>query len=130
MAEFYSATIRLSDRFCGPICLWDSQSVAYEAALSGHVVEYGTRQVKSIRKGFQNAVTRSGVGPLRIHDIRHTAAVTMLSAGIPLEKVAQYLGHSNTSVTFNTYGRYLPSHMDDAAAVLDFTEIRNVNSVR
>ena len=25
MAEFYSATVRLSDRFCGPILLRDSQ---------------------------------------------------------------------------------------------------------
>ena len=48
----------------------------------------------------------------------------MLSNGIPLEKVSQVLGHSNTSVTFSTYGCYLPEHMQDAVNVLDFMSLK------
>ena len=95
-------------------------SAAHKAALSEHVIEYAGGQIKSIRKGFQGAVTRSKIGHVRIHDLRHTAAVTMLASGVPLEKVSQVLGHSNTSITFSTYGRYLPEHMSDAVNVLDF----------
>lgn len=95
-------------------------SAAAAAAISGYVIEYGGRRVKSIRRGFSNAVDRAGLGRVRIHDLRHTAAVTMLAAGVPIEKVAQVLGHSNTSVTFKTYGRYLPEHMQDAVDALDF----------
>ncbi|WP_407682085.1 tyrosine-type recombinase/integrase [Pseudodonghicola flavimaris] len=98
--------------------------VAHRAALSDHVIEYAGRQVGSIRKGVQSAVTRSGIGHVRIHDLRHTAAVTMLANGIPLEKVSQVLGHSNTSITFSTYGRYLPEHMQDAVNVLDFMNLK------
>lgn len=98
--------------------------VAHRAALSDYVVEYAGGQVGSIRKGVQGAVTRSGIGHVRIHDLRHTAAVTMLASGIPLEKVSQVLGHSNTSITFSTYGRYLPEHMQDAVNVLDFMNLR------
>jgi len=98
-------------------------SVASHAALSDHVIEYGGRRVKSIRKGFTAAVDRAGIGHVRIHDLRHTAAVTMLAAGIPIEKVAQVLGHSNTSVTYRTYGRYLPEHMQDAVDSLDFGSV-------
>jgi len=94
--------------------------VAKHAALSDHVIEWAGRPVKSIRKGVQSAVTRAGLGHVRIHDLRHTAAVTMLQAGVPLEMVAQVLGHSNTTVTFSTYGRYLPEHMAPAVDALDF----------
>ena len=60
------------------------------------------------------------------HELRHTAAVHMLGAGVPLEKVSQVLGHSNTAVTFRTYARYLPNQMDDAVAALDFMNLRKV----
>jgi len=95
-------------------------AAAKPAALSDYVIEYGGGPVKNIRKGFTSAVERSGIGHVRIHDLRHTAAVTMLSAGIPIEKVAQVLGHSNVSMTYKVYGRYLPEHMQDAVDVLDF----------
>jgi integrase len=94
--------------------------VARHAALSDHVIEWAGRPVKSIRKGIQSAVARAELGHVRIHDLRHTAAVTMLQAGVPLEMVAQVLGHSNTAVTFSTYARYLPEHMAPAVNALDF----------
>ena len=103
-------------------------SVAREAALSEYVIEYAGGPVKSIRKGFSAAVERSGIGRVTIHELRHTAAVTMLSAGLPIEMVAQVLGHSNLSVTYRTYGRYLPGQMQDPVDVLNFTEIRKARA--
>lgn len=102
-------------------------TVAHNAALSDYVIEYAGKQVASIRKGVMAAVSRLGIGHVRIHDLRHTAAVTMLSSGVPLEKVSQVLGHSNTAVTFSTYGRYLPEHMQDAVNVLDFMNLKARN---
>lgn len=99
-------------------------SVAHEAALSDYVVEYAADRVGSIRTGFYNAVERAGLKDVTIHSLRHTAAVTMLAAGVPIEKVAQVLGHSNVSVTYRVYGRYMPEHMQDAVDVLDFATIR------
>jgi len=99
-------------------------TVAREAALSDYVIEYAGRKVRSIRTGFTNAVKRSNIGHVRIHDLRHTAAVTMLSGGVPLEKVSQVLGHTNTAVTFSTYARFLPQHMQDAVDVLDFGTLK------
>jgi len=62
-----------------------------------------------------------------IHELRHTAAVHLLGAGIPIEKVSQYLGHSNVQITFKTYARFLPDQMQDAAEVLDFMNFRKAN---
>lgn len=99
-------------------------SAAREAALSEYVIEYAGGPIKSARNGITNAVERAGIGHVRIHDFRHTAAVHMLGAGIPIEKVAQVLGHSNTAITYKTYGRYLPEHMQDAVDVLDFMSLK------
>ncbi|WP_188790879.1 tyrosine-type recombinase/integrase [Salipiger pallidus] len=48
------------------------------------------------------ALERSKIGHVQIHQLRHTAAVTMLSSGVPLEKVSQGLGHSNPAITVST----------------------------
>ncbi|GHE88609.1 hypothetical protein GCM10016455_05930 [Aliiroseovarius zhejiangensis] len=48
----------------------------------------------------------------------------MLAAGQSIEAVAQYLGHSNTAITYRTYARFLPEHLADAAEILNFDEVR------
>jgi len=103
---------------------------AYEAALSDFVIEYAGGQVANIRKGVTAAIRRSGIGHVTIHELRHSAAVHMLGAGIPIEKVGQVLGHSNLAVTYKTYGRFLPEQMSDAVEVLDFMSLKNRREVQ
>ena len=100
-------------------------TAAHRAALSDYVIERGGKKIKSIRHGVQNAIGRAKIGHVTIHELRHTAAVHMLGAGLPIEKVAQVLGHSNVSVTYRTYARYLPSQMQDAVDVLDFMNVKS-----
>lgn len=100
-------------------------TAAHEAALSDFVIEYAAGPVKSIRKGFANACERAGLHDVTIHTLRHTAAVHMVQAGIPMTKVSQYLGHSNSATTERVYARFAPDHLSDAAEVLNFTTIRN-----
>lgn len=100
-------------------------SQAKEARLSDFVIEYAGGPVRSIRKGFYNALQRAGIKGATIHTIRHTVAVHMVTAGIPMEKVAQFLGHSNSAITYSIYARYSPEHLQDAADLLDFTSARS-----
>jgi integrase len=104
-----------------------SLSTAKEAALSDYVVEYAGKKVGSIRKGFDNAVQRAGLSDVTIHTLRHTAAVHLVSNGVPIDQVAQYLGHSNVAITYQTYARFAPEHLKEAAELLDFSEIREVS---
>jgi integrase len=99
---------------------------AKDAALSDHVIEFAGERVKSIRKGFEGAVARANLKAVTLHTIRHSAAVAMVSSGIPMDQVAQYLGHSNTAITYSTYGRFAPGHLRQAAEVLEFTSLRRV----
>jgi integrase len=92
---------------------------AYEGRLSDHVVEYGGEPVKSVKKAIRAAAKRAGV-PCSPHVFRHTAGVWMAQADVPMQKIAQFLGHTSTRVTEHTYARYSPRFMADGAAALDW----------
>lgn len=100
--------------------------VAAQAALSDYVVEYAGGPVKSIRKGFDAAARRAKLDGVSPHVLRHTAAVHMAAAGIPMPQISQYLGHSNTAVTERVYARFAPGHLAAAANVLNFSAVRKV----
>jgi integrase len=92
---------------------------AREAALSDYVIEYGGKQVKSVKRAIAAAARRSGIS-CSPHVFRHTAAVWMAQADVPMQKIAQVLGHTSTRVTETTYARYSPRFMADAMAALDW----------
>jgi integrase len=50
-----------------------------------------------------------------LHDLRHTAASLLLSQGVPARVVMEVLGHSQISVTFNTYSHVAPELAVEAA---------------
>lgn len=43
----------------------------------------------------------------------------MAEAGIPMEEIAQYLGHANVEVTRKVYARYSPDYLRKAASALE-----------
>lgn len=94
---------------------------AQAAALSDYVIEWAGGPVRSIRRGFESAVTAAGIEGVTQHTLRHTAAVHMAAAGVPMSRISQYLGHSNEAVTARVYARFAPDHLRDAADVLDFS---------
>jgi integrase len=92
---------------------------ALAGAMTDHVIEYAGKPVASVKRAIAAAARRSGVA-CSPHVFRHTAAVWMAEADVPMEKIAQYLGHTSTRVTFATYARFSPRFMADAAAALDW----------
>lgn len=92
---------------------------AQKGAMTDHVIEYAGKPVASVKRAVSAAARRAGV-PCSPHVFRHTAAVWMAEADVPMEKIAQYLGHTSTRVTFATYARFSPRFMADAAAALDW----------
>jgi integrase len=92
---------------------------AQAAALTDYVIEYGGKPVASVKKAIKAASVRSGV-PCSPHVFRRTAAVWMAMADVPLERIAQVLGHTTTRITYANYSRYSPRFMQDAIAALDW----------
>lgn len=93
---------------------------ARKGALSNYVVEWTGGPVKSIKKGFKAAALEAGLSGVSPHVLRHTAAVHMAEAGITMDEIAQYLGHSDSRITASTYARYSPEHLRKAASALEF----------
>jgi integrase len=58
---------------------------------TGHVVE--------IKKGWASLCTAAGIKGLRIHDLRHSFASQLASAGASLPLIGALLGHSNPITT-------------------------------
>lgn len=92
---------------------------ARKAAVSDYVIEYAGRKVADIKKGFQSAVDRAGLSDVTPHILRHTAAVWMAEAGVPMDAIAQYLGHSSPAITYRVYARFSPDYLRGAARALE-----------
>ena len=57
--------------------------------------------------------------PLRLHDLRHTAAVRWLQHGQALPFVQQQLGHRNVQTTIRHYAAYEQGYVNEALAAMD-----------
>ncbi len=84
-----------------------------------YVVEYGGSRVLKVRKAFAAAAVAAGVPWCTPHVLRHTAAVWMAEAGVPMPEIAQYLGHTDDRITQRVYARFSPQHLRKAAGALD-----------
>ena len=63
---------------------------------------------------FDRRIAKYGLPRIRLHDLRHTWATLALEAGIPVEIVAQRLGHS-VAVCASTYRHVTPAMASGAA---------------
>lgn len=95
--------------------------IARQVALSDHVVEWAGKPIKSVTRGFSSAVQAAGLSGVSPHVLRHTSAVHMAEAGIPMVEISQFMGHSNVAITERVYARFSPDHLRVAARALDFT---------
>jgi len=68
---------------------------------------------------FKKLLITAGLPDVRFHDLRHTAATLMLQQGVHPKVVQERLGHSDISMTLNTYSHVLPGMQDEAAGKLD-----------
>lgn len=91
----------------------------YTERTADAVVSWGGGRVRSVRKGFDEACRKAKLSHITAHDIRRSAARRMVEAGVPLEAVAQFLGHTNTAITYRVYARFGPKYLKSAAKALE-----------
>lgn len=75
-------------------------------------------RVQFMQNGFQSACARAGVANFRVHDLRHTCASWLVSAGVPLLEVKELLGHGSIEMT-ERYAHLAPENLGRVATVLD-----------
>lgn len=108
------AVVPINDSLMGAL------KVARSDAQCDHVIEWHSKPVAQIRNGFVKACKLAGLDGVSPHVLRHTAAVHMAVANVPMARISQYLGHSNTAVTERVYARFAPDHLRDVSAVLEW----------
>lgn len=78
------------------------------------------RKFTDLLKAYNAAVPKSEQLPkIHLHDLRHTSASILISAGVDVATVARRLGHSKISVTLNTYTHAMPDIDETASAALE-----------
>ncbi len=82
----------------------------------------GTR-IGAVKRSFSTACRRAGIENYRIHDMRHTCAAWLVSAGVPLTEVRDLLGHSSVKMT-ERYAHLAPENVRAAVALLEGAESR------
>lgn len=87
---------------------------ARRRATSPYVVEFNGKPIKRVKGALGRAAKRAGI-EVSPYVLRHTAAVWMVEDGVPLEEVAQYLGHTDINTTYRVYARFRPEHLQKAA---------------
>jgi integrase len=73
---------------------------------------------ETITRWFRQAVKKSLLRMIRLHDLRHTHATLALQAGIHPKVVSERLGHSTTSITLDIYSHAIPAMQEEAAALI------------
>lgn len=69
-------------------------------------------------KTFQRFRDDAGLGTVRLHDLRHFAATSLLAAGVPVRTVSGRLGHANAATTLGVYAHFIEASDQAAAAIL------------
>lgn len=68
------------------------------------------------RVHFQNLLKAIGLPKLRLHDIRHMLATTLVQNKVPIADISVLLGHSSIAIT---EARYANKSKDQASRALD-----------
>ncbi len=68
---------------------------------------------------FKKTLDRAGLRGIRFHDVRHTYASLLLSAGASPVYVSKQMGHSTIRTTVDVYGHWIPNEKNQVIDILD-----------
>ena len=76
------------------------------------------RGERNVRRDFTVLLEKAGLTLIRMHDLRHMCASLLLSEGVPARVIMEILGHSQISLTMNTYSHVMPGATEAAAKAM------------
>lgn len=96
----------------------DPMNAKRRFAVGETVIAYRGQRVGSVKKGFATAAERAGIPECTAHTLRHTAGTWMAQAGVKIEEIAGYLGHSSSQTT-ELYAHHHPDYMENARSAFE-----------
>ena len=92
---------------------WHETGLVFTSTI-GTPIEAG-----NLRRRFWKLLDKAELPRMRFHDLRHSCASLLLAQGVPARVVMETLGHSNISITMDTYTHVLPELQRQAAEAMD-----------
>lgn len=87
----------------------------YDYTYDGYIfVDELGRRIKPnyVTCAFSQILEKNGLEHMRFHDLRHSCASLLLSNGVPMKQIQEWLGHSDFNTTANIY-----AHLDYSSKV-------------
>jgi integrase len=78
-----------------------------------------TIDARNLTRIYKKLLYKAGIKYKKFHAIRHTFATKLFERGIPLKTVSLLLGHSNISITADTYTHVIPKVKTNAVETLN-----------
>jgi integrase len=104
-------THQLRDRLAaGPA--WDERGFVF-ATRTGTPIDPA-----NLLDDFRRILRKAGLPKIRFHDLRHSAASLLLGLNVHPRIVMELLGHSQISLTMDTYSHVVPDALRDAVGKL------------
>jgi integrase len=76
-------------------------------------------QPNSIYHSWVRFLADTGLPRIRFHDLRHSHATALLSAGVHPKIASERLGHARVGITLDVYSHCLPNLQEQAVAAID-----------
>jgi integrase len=93
--------------------LWEDHGLVFATDLGRPL------HASSVTIRFQRVLERAGLRRQRFHDLRHACASLLLAQGVSPRVVMEVLGHSQVTLTLNTYSHVIPTLGREAADRMD-----------
>ncbi len=81
--------------------------------------DYGYCSATTLYKHHQRVLTKARLPGVTIHELRHTCATTLLSAGAGMATIQHYLGHARYGTTADIYAHTSRDALTRAARMID-----------
>jgi integrase len=109
---------RSSRRWSGPAgrdwsVQWAAQDLVFTTTAGTPI------DASNLRRYFKRACKNAGIGRWMPYEMRHTAASLLSDDGVPLEQVADLLGHDGTRMVAQVYRHAVAPTVDVAAARME-----------
>ena len=74
---------------------------------------------RNLNRAYDCILNRAGINHIGIHALRHTFASQLFANKVDIKVISKLLGHSEVSVTYNTYIHLLQEDMPAATVSWD-----------
>ena len=94
--------------------------IQYSKGLDGKRHQYQSKSYMTENEALQ--AEKAGVRRIRLHDFRHSCASALISGSAPITAVSNFLGHSETTETLETYTHMFKKDLANVPKFFDTLE--------